>query len=230
MSKDTSKKEHKSKIRITGLKKAASKIEKYTDEKILNKLLQQEIIFEFDTTILWANTMISSILFTEKSIKTLDTFLKEQNLKPITEQDGEIPEIGGILLGRPFFSKKRGQYRVLVEEFVPISPEYNDKYKLTFSTHSLSKDLGDIQDQFSEIALIGWFHTHPGHGLFLSRPDLNIHDSFFKELYQFAMEIDSLSTRLDTGFFTRRKDGKVNNRKDLITSTWYSWLDADNSD
>ena len=48
--------------------------------------------------------------------------------------------------------------------------------------------------------------------------------TFFKEAYQFAMEIDSISGRLDTGFFTRKKDGVVNNIKDkTIDARWHSW-------
>lgn len=216
-------------IKITNIKKAAAKAKQYHDEKILERILKKvEFNIQFDTTILWQNTMISSIIFTQKSIEHLDTFLKEQNLKPIQEQEGQIPEIGGILLGRPFLSSGTKTYRVLVEEFVPIAPEYHDKYQLEFSVQSLATDLGGIQDQFPDLMLVGWFHTHPGHGLFLSKPDLRIHDSFFKELYQFAMEIDSLSSNLDTGFFTRMKNGKVNNKRNLNRQAkWYSWAETE---
>ncbi len=215
-------------IKIKGVKRAAARFKKHFDEKVLDKFLKTEISFEFDTTLFWNDTMISSIFFTQKGIEKLDHFLKDQNLTPLREQEGQIPEIGGILLGKPFFSDENKNYRVLVEEFVPIDPEYHDRYQLEFSAQSMARDLGNIQDQFPELLLVGWFHTHPGHGLFLSKPDLRIHDSFFTEPYQFAMEIDSLSTRLDTGFFTRMKNGKVNNRKNLLShSQWYSWLEAE---
>ncbi len=215
-------------IQVIGIKRAASKAKKYLNEKLLYKIINQEIVFEFDARVLWEDTMISSVYFTQKSIRNLDAFLQAENLNPIQEKDDQIPEIGGILLGRPFLIKKQNTYKVLVDEFVPIDPEYNDRYQLQFSAQSMARDLGNIQEKFPDLMLVGWFHTHPGHGLFLSRPDLRIHDSFFKESYQFAMEIDSMSPRLDTGFFTRMKNGKVNNRKNLITDTqWYSWLDAD---
>jgi len=218
----------KSGIQVIGIKRAASKAKKYLNEKLLYKIINQEIVFEFDARVLWEDTMISSVYFTQKSIRNLDAFLQAENLNPIQEKDDQIPEIGGILLGRPFLIKKQNTYKVLVDEFVPIDPEYNDRYQLQFSAQSMARDLGNIQEKFPDLMLVGWFHTHPGHGLFLSRPDLRIHDSFFKESYQFAMEIDSMSPRLDTGFFTRMKNGKVNNRKNLITDTqWYSWLDAD---
>ena len=43
--------------------------------------------------------------------------------------------------------------------------------------------------------VIGWFHTHPGHGLFLSNSDLSV-QKHFSQPYQIAMEIDSLTERL----------------------------------
>lgn len=213
-------------IKITGIRKSSARAKQFHDEKILNKLIKTELTYEFDTTVLWENTMISSVIFTDKGVTQLDNFLQKENLKPLKEQDGQIPEIGGILLGKPFLSKATAMYRVLVEAFVPIEAAYSDVYQLEFSAHSLAKDLGNIQDQYPELMLIGWFHTHPGHGLFLSRPDLRIHDSFFRESFQFAMEIDSLTDRLDTAFFTRMNNGKVNNRKNLKPNTpWYSWED-----
>ena len=218
----------KSGIVIKKVKKATANIAQRFDEKILEKRLKSEFTFQFDTKTLWSDSQISEIIFTKTAIEDLDHFLKEQNLVPLREQEGQIPEIGGILLGKPFSGKGTADYRVLVEEFVPINPEYHDTYQLEFSAHSLAKDLGDIQDKYPDMILVGWFHTHPGHGLFLSRPDLRIHDSFFKESYQFAMEIDSISDRLDTGFFTRMHNGKVNNRRDRkADSNWFSWLDSE---
>ncbi|MEY4905180.1 MAG: hypothetical protein RLZZ292_2995, partial [Bacteroidota bacterium] len=42
------------------------------------------------------------------------------------------------------------------------------------------------------------------------------------EKYQVAMEIDSLSDNLDTGFFTNTKRGKVNNCL-RERRNWFSW-------
>ena len=156
-----------SKIKIKKIKKAAAKARQYNDEKELEKILVADLFLGFDTNALWEDTAVSQIFFNQQSIEKLDGFLTEQNLNPLHEQEGQIPEIGGILLGRPFWSETTNSYRILVEEFVPIDPEYHDRYQLEFSAQSMAKDLGDIQDQFPELMLVGWFHTHPGHGLFL---------------------------------------------------------------
>lgn len=84
-----------------------------------------------------------------------------------------------------------------------------------------------MQDLFPELVVVGWFHTHPGHGLFLSPPDLNI-QKHFREPYQFAMEIDSLTENLDTGFFTRRSNGDMNNTEHLRPGArWFAWTEIE---
>ncbi|MCB0631639.1 MAG: hypothetical protein KDD15_17965, partial [Lewinella sp.] len=154
-------------IKIVNVKKASAKVAQFQDESVLDKLLKTDFTVGFNVNELWKDTMVSGIFFTRKAMENLDRFLREQNLEPIREQEGQIPEIGGILLGRPYLSAAVKKYRVLIEEFVPIDPEYHDKYQLEFSAQSMAKDLGNIQDEFTELMLVGWFHTHPGHGLFL---------------------------------------------------------------
>ena len=210
-------------FKIKGLRKSSKKVKHYSEEKELFSLFNDEV-FAFELRRHWNDSAIECIYFTYKSISALDQFLVNQNLKPVYEKDGTVPEIGGILMGRPNFCDLDGKYRIIVDEFVPINPESNSVFQLKFSTQSLVKDLGDIQDQFPDYTTVGWFHTHPGHGLFLSKPDLIIQEQYFGELYQFAMEIDSLTEKLDTAFFTFSSDGKINNVKEKIENTnWFSW-------
>jgi hypothetical protein len=86
-------------------------------------------------------------------------------------------------------------------------------------------ELADVQDNFPNLETIGWFHTHPGHGLFLSQPDLRIHEGFFRQPFQVAMEIDTLSPNLDTAFFTRSQSGAINNTNLRIADGWFRWYD-----
>jgi proteasome lid subunit RPN8/RPN11 len=39
-------------------------------------------------------------------------------------------------------------------------------------------------------AIVGWVHTHPGFGVFLSEPDLFIHRAFFRQPWQVAAVVD----------------------------------------
>ncbi len=214
-----------SSIKLKGLRKSSTKVLKIENEAELIPFLETSV-FAFEPPFHWEDSIIERIYFSKKSILSLDKFLVSQNLKPLAESDDMIPEIGGILMGRPNLVTKNGKYQIIIEEFVPINPEFHNVYKLEFSTQSLVKDLGDIQDLYPAYTAVGWFHTHPGHGLFLSKPDLIIQDQFFSEPYQFAMEIDSLTEKLDTAFFTRTMDGTINNTSQKIENTsWFSWLE-----
>jgi proteasome lid subunit RPN8/RPN11 len=187
-------------------------------------LLNTGHYFQFSLNRLWQDTVLSDLYFSKNSILNLDAFLRTQYVHELSEKEGSIPEIGGFLLGKHYRSEEEGRYRVLVEEFVPVMPHSNNVYKLEFSTSGIVQELGMAQEKFPDLTLVAWFHTHPGHGLFLSSPDLTIHEGFFKEEYQFAMEIDSLKENLDTGFFTRQKNGSMNNAANLdAQAAWFSW-------
>ena len=84
---------------------------------------------------------------------------------------------------------------------------------------SASSVLRSILDQALDAnpdqILIGWFHTHPGHGIFLSEQDLNISYTFFNKPYQIALLLDNqISLRnkqLELGIFSFKHNGEINN-------------------
>jgi proteasome lid subunit RPN8/RPN11 len=204
------------------IKSTQKRITQVSEEKFSAQIEANNYV-ELGIDTLWIDSIISHIYLSEGCIIALDKMLKEENVnRRSVEMDGLIPEIGGFLLGKYTFSDATQQYRITLEQFVPIAPEKHDVYQIEFSTDSIVKELGGAQDKFPNLTLMGWFHTHPGHGLFLSKPDLNIHEGFFHEKYQVAMEIDSLSSNLDTGFFTNTKRGKVNNSLHERRN-WFSW-------
>ena len=91
--------------------------------------------------------------------------------------------------------------------------------------------LGDALDTYKDegLELIGWFHTHPGHGLFLSPPDKNIHFTQFNKPYHIAMELDSVkredNARHHFTIFTYGSDQGLNNADNKI-GNWFEWDDV----
>lgn len=215
-------------VKIRGIAPKQPADQKSISEAGFDSLLTGGVYHRLRPNEQWLDTVISEICLSKKAIQDLDNFLRGQFQQQLDEPEGSIPEIGGFLMGKYCFSEKNQRYRVALEEFVPIVPEENTAYQLQFSTESLVRELGDMQDKYPELAVVGWFHTHPGHGLFLSKPDLTIHDGFFREPYQFAMEIDTMSENLDTGFFTRTVSGAVNNQDALLPeSRWFDWTEIE---
>jgi proteasome lid subunit RPN8/RPN11 len=178
---------------------------------------------------LWPDTAIRELFLSKKCIKALGSFLKEENLdKVITEMEGAIPEVGGFLMGYHQLDEATGSIRVTMDQFVPFVPEYHDVFKIEIGTATLVQELGDAQDNHPDKDVIGWFHTHPGHGLFLSNSDLSV-QRHFPLKFQIAMEIDSLTESLDTAFFTRKNNGTINNVEHRRKGAkWFSWKKIEN--
>lgn len=177
---------------------------------------------------IWDDSIIDKVYLAPEFIQSLDNFLADSSNDGIqNELQGAIPEVGGFMMGR--FSKDKDHIQVLVEKFVPFVPEYNDVFKIEIGTKTLVDELGDAQDKNPKMEVIGWFHTHPGHGLFLSTSDLSVQRHFPND-YQVAMEIDSLTKGLDMSVFSRKFSGRMNNSNDRKAGTnWFQWVDIDNS-
>jgi len=167
----------------------------------------------------WNNTTVSKIFFGKESIREIAEMVGTQNAYDPTKQSiDELSEIGGFLLGH-FYPQKNGEYYVSISTFVPITPEVNNRYTVKFGDEAWV-ELDDAYKNHPGERLVGWFHTHPGHGLFLSNADIKVHTEAFAEKYQFAMEIDPTTPGCDTAFFTRKKDNTLNNQKDRMLPRW----------
>jgi proteasome lid subunit RPN8/RPN11 len=105
-------------------------------------------------------------------------------------------EVGGFLLGEVFSQETPC---TIVRYFHPATQATSRAASLTF-THETWADLHrQAESRFPGAAVVGWQHTHPGFGVFLSAHDLFIHRNFFSEPWQIAMVVDP--RREELGFF-----------------------------
>lgn len=112
-------------------------------------------------------------------------------------QSDTSQELGGILLGNYF--KKEEQYHVSVEAAVEALYTEAAKGSVTF-THKTWEHINKVrEEQYPDYKIVGWFHTHPGFGIFLSGYDKFIHKNFFNLPWQVAYVIDPLAGQ--HGFF-----------------------------
>ena len=176
----------------------------------------------FDLKTFWEHTQVTRVYMPTAPVEAINAFVQEKNIQTFTEHESQVPEIAGFLLGRYHQQATNDPYEVVIDEFVPITPGEQSVYKVEFGTNAWM-ELDKVQEKFPDLAVIGWFHTHPGHGLFLSQPDLNIHKGFFRKPWQLAMEIDSLKEGLDMAFFTWKDDKNMNNSSNRLSQQWFSW-------
>ena len=117
----------------------------------------------------------------------LETALSEVNQHAADEPDHEI---GGILVGTV---TDGGRPVVLVEAAIRGHAMAHSRGSVTF-THETWNEINAIKDsQYPDLRIVGWYHSHPGFGLFLSGHDLFIHQNFFTAPWQVAVVADPLA-------------------------------------
>ncbi|MCX7013720.1 MAG: Mov34/MPN/PAD-1 family protein [Candidatus Sumerlaeota bacterium] len=78
--------------------------------------------------------------------------------------------------------------------------------QVTFTQETWAHIHRELDLLYPDKRIVGWYHTHPGFGAFLSRMDLFIHENFFNLPWQVAFVIDPRSG--EEGAFCWKK-GKV---------------------
>ena len=117
-------------------------------------------------------------------------------------------ELGSILIGE--YTQETNRVQVVISDY--IEAKYTDASSATLTfTHETWDYVHKQHDKrFPEKKIIGWQHTHPNYGIFLSNYDMFIQENFFNLPFQIAYVIDPVQNL--RGFF-QWKDGKVEKLK-----------------
>lgn len=112
-------------------------------------------------------------------------------------------ELGGILIGR---CAQNGDLFARITACLDARHTTTTAGSLTF-THETWADLADrVGERYGDQKVLGWYHSHPGHGVFMSRYDRFIHESFFRNPWQCALVLDPV--RGEEGLF-QSVDGRI---------------------
>lgn len=197
-----------SKINIHNIRRRNPTI---SNEDILQgKDSQAYLFYKMDEIV--ADSQVDRLFLNKQVIREIYDWVKLS----LTEQP--VKEVGGFILGK--VAKAESRYDVCLEQFVPAKEvNFNSVTRLEFG-HKVLADLSNAMEDSRYINL-AWFHTHPGHTAFLSNTDMKIHEVYYTEPYQVAIVLDSLTDDFDTGIFTRKIDGQVNNKPDI--QKWVTW-------
>ena len=114
-------------------------------------------------------------------------------------------ELGGILLGHECVDDQTGEPYVWVTECLEAKHYENTQASFTY-THDSWEEITRERDRLHpDLDIVGWYHTHPDFGIFLSSHDLFIHRNFFDQPLQVAYVVDPI--RQTRGFFRWRDGG-----------------------
>lgn len=115
-------------------------------------------------------------------------------------------ELGGILLGKECLDEKTGLPFVMVTKSLEAKHYENTQASFTY-THDSWEEITRERDRLHpDLDIVGWYHTHPDFGIFLSSHDQFIHRHFFAQPLQIAYVVDPI--RQTRGFFHWR-DGEL---------------------
>jgi proteasome lid subunit RPN8/RPN11 len=116
-------------------------------------------------------------------------------------------EVGGVLIGRWRVDKRSGERYIVAEAALPARHTRQGSAFLTFTQDTLVALHQEQEERYPGRRIVGWFHTHPRMGVFLSDYDLWLHRHFFPEPWQVALVIEPCSQI--GGFFVWTEDGRM---------------------
>ena len=106
-------------------------------------------------------------------------------------------EICGVLVGR-WGRDDKGPF-LFVSASIRGEAATNKFAEVTFTHDTWSKINSRMDKDFVGQSIVGWYHTHPDFGIFLSDRDRFIHEHFFNEPGQVALVVDPV--REEEGVF-----------------------------
>jgi proteasome lid subunit RPN8/RPN11 len=119
-------------------------------------------------------------------------------------------EVGGWLIGARRADQLTGEQYIIIERCLPAMFTRQGSAYLTFTQDSQVAMFGIMEEKFPDKDLLGWYHTHPKMGVFLSSYDLFLHNHFFPHPWQVALVIEPHSNQ--AGFFIRDQAGDLDGR------------------
>ncbi|MDE7435653.1 MAG: hypothetical protein K2N01_07535 [Lachnospiraceae bacterium] len=99
-------------------------------------------------------------------------------------------ESGGLLIGTVI--EEFGKTNIIVQGFVEAKYVEATPTTLTFTHETWDYCHKTINDRYENAKILGWIHTHPNFGIFLSEYDKFIQENFFKDENQVAYVVDPI--------------------------------------
>lgn len=117
-------------------------------------------------------------------------------------------ELGSIILGE--YSEELGKTHVIISDYIEAKYTDASASTLTFTHETWDYVHREHERLYPQKKIIGWQHTHPNYGIFLSNYDMFIQENFFNMPFQIAYVIDPIQNI--RGFF-QWKNGKIEKLK-----------------
>lgn len=124
----------------------------------------------------------------------IPVFVSHEVMKAIERHtlSNKEQEVGGVLLGG-FFRNDKGSF-VEVTDFIDAEKAEGTDVSLTFTHETWEQIHERVAQRGTDLQIVGWYHSHPGLGVFMSKEDEFIHTSFFSDPWHIAIVHDPIYT------------------------------------
>jgi proteasome lid subunit RPN8/RPN11 len=111
-------------------------------------------------------------------------------------------EVAGVLVGPRPEKQPDGRYRVHILDTIIAKYTVMHGASVTYTPESWRYMTDKLRERYPDetAVIVGWYHTHPGFGIFLSGMDLFIHQNFFTQIWHVAFVLDPRAQT--SGFFS----------------------------
>jgi proteasome lid subunit RPN8/RPN11 len=111
----------------------------------------------------------------------------------------------GFLVG--MYCRWGDEYFTLVDDYIPGRGS-SSQYHVTMDVESVASAHKTLQKRYNDAKhfFIGWYHSHPGYGIFFSDTDFKCQITFFNQPYHVALVVDP--NRQQYGFYKLSVDNR----------------------
>ncbi len=132
-------------------------------------------------------------------------------------------EVAGVLVGPSPEKQPDGRYVVHIHDTIIAKHTVMHGASVTYTPESWRYMNDVLRERYPDdtAVMVGWYHTHPGFGIFLSGMDLFIHQNFFTQIWHVALVLDPRARK--SGFFGWNRHKSEVRPYDF---PWPSWADG----
>jgi proteasome lid subunit RPN8/RPN11 len=143
------------------------------------------------------------LLVIESAIHQLKTHLSQDTTK----------ETGGILVGNVSVDSEKSIYHTKITGAIAAPTTIGTRSTFRFTSHCWTAILKEQKERYPQTQIVGWYHSHPNFGVFLSGVDLDTQGVYFNQPWHIAVVYDPI--RDEIGFFCGAKGEEMNSVKTL---------------
>ncbi len=129
-------------------------------------------------------------------------------------------EVAGVLIGPRPEKQPDGRYRVHILDTIIAKYTVMHGASVTYTPESWRYMTDKLHERYPDetAVIVGWYHTHPGFGIFLSGMDLFIHQNFFTQIWHVAYVLDPRAQT--SGFFSWDRQKTQVSRHNFYWPDW----------